>query len=100
MIKTFIAASLALTSIVAVSLPAQAAKGDTAVPYCDSSVDISANADTILQQLDAKGVKATSVEDWNGCVRAFIVNPNGSQGMAFFDPDTLQPVKLGTAAEV
>ncbi|MET3924444.1 hypothetical protein [Devosia sp. 2618] len=47
--------------------------------------------DTVLRQLQARGVNATSVEQWNGVIRAY-VEVNGTQVMQYFDPTTLTPV--------
>jgi hypothetical protein len=49
-------------------------------------------ADTIMMTLRQQGYDVESVEPWGGCVRAFITDPGGGSHMAFFDPDTLQPL--------
>lgn len=75
---------------IAVAAPASAAPLGS-VPYCSSSADINNNEATIKQQLRGYGYNVQSVEEWNGCVRAFVENKNGSgEHMAYFDPDTLQ----------
>ncbi len=50
--------------------------------------------DYTLARLHEKGIKATSVEDWNGLVRAFVVKEDGTQAMQLFDADTLAPVGI------
>lgn len=42
-----------------------------------------------LRQL---GYDVERVEPWGGCVRAFIDDGGGRSHMAFFDPDTLEPL--------
>lgn len=42
------------------------------------------------QRLREIGVRASSVERWNGCMRAFVEGPDGHKSMLFFDPATLQ----------
>lgn len=51
------------------------------------------DADRVLRQLQAAGIAATSVEEWNGLVRAY-VDVDGRQVMQYFDPDTLAPVDI------
>lgn len=48
--------------------------------------------DSDLRTLQRMGVDATSVERWNGCIRAFVRNADGSQSMAYFDPNTMKQV--------
>ena len=43
-----------------------------------------------LQRLRQAGVNASSVERWNGCLRAFVANPGGGETMQFYDPATLR----------
>ena len=62
--------------------------GPDGVPI--DSVD--ANADGIAMELRQMGYKVESVQGWGGCVKAFITDPDGGSHMAFFDPDTLQPL--------
>ena len=50
--------------------------------------------DYTLVRLHEKGINATSVEEWNGRVRAFVVQEDGTQAMQLFDADTLAPVAL------
>ncbi|AKR54287.1 hypothetical protein XM25_00395 [Devosia sp. H5989] len=49
-------------------------------------------ADLARTQLRRHGVDATRVEFWNGCLRAFVRQPDGSEKMEFYDPDTFQQV--------
>ncbi len=53
---------------------------------------IEANADLYVTRLRRLGYDVDSVSDWGGCVKAFINDPGGSSHMAFFDPDTLEPL--------
>jgi hypothetical protein len=43
-----------------------------------------------LKELRSRGVDASSVEDWNGCIRAFVRQPNGGEIMEYYDPNTYQ----------
>jgi hypothetical protein len=90
--KLIIAGFFAATGIagIAATAPASAAPLGS-VPYCSSDADINGNTAGIKQQLRGYGYDVQSVEEWNGCVRAYVANPNGAgEHMAYFDPDTLQ----------
>lgn len=97
----FIAAALVLATVpMLASLPAQA----ESVASCRTErvlgpngfyIDpIVLNADTIALQLRENGYNVDSVESWGGCVKAYIIDPDGHQHIAFFDPDTLQPLTV------
>lgn len=43
-----------------------------------------------LKELQNRGVDATSVEDWNGCIRAFVRQPGGGEIMEYYDPNTFE----------
>jgi hypothetical protein len=45
-----------------------------------------------LMVLRRRGVDATRVERWNGCLRAFVRQPGGGEIMEYYDPDTYQRV--------
>ena len=51
------------------------------------------DTDTVLRRLQQQGVPATSVEEWNGLIRAY-VEVDGGQVMQYFDADTLAPVSI------
>ena len=51
------------------------------------------DADSVLRRLQDRGVDATSVERWNGLLRAY-VQVDGQLTMQSFDPDTLAPVDV------
>jgi hypothetical protein len=88
MFKTIIAAAVAATSLATVAVPAQAATGVT----CDIGASIIGSEDAITQELTAMGYTVDGVEEWNNCVRAFVVKADGSMGMAFFEPGSLKLV--------
>lgn len=91
MIKTIITAAFATVTLIAVAVPAQAQSASVA--QCDDTgYSISDNETTITMQLERQGYEVTGVEEWNNCVRAFVVKADGSTGMAFFDPISLKPV--------
>ncbi|HVW93268.1 MAG TPA: hypothetical protein VHB74_11760 [Devosia sp.] len=57
--------------------------GDTHSPINDQS-------GTFAAALKEKGIQATNVQDWGGCVKADVVEKNGHVAQEFFDPATLQ----------
>ena len=52
--------------------------------------DTQAQASLDKQRLREVGVAATSVERWNGCLRAFVVRADGSRAMEIYDPVSLR----------
>ena len=87
MFKTIVAAAVAVTSLAVVTLPAQAAAGGIT---CDVGASIIGSEDMIESELTAQGYDVSGVEEWNNCVRAFVVNADGTSGMAFFEPGSLK----------
>jgi hypothetical protein len=49
---------------------------------------ITANAHRIKRELRNRGVNATRVEEWNGCIRAYVAGADGSERMQYFEPHT------------
>jgi hypothetical protein len=100
MTKSLILASVALLSLGALALPAQAKTAAVAsansILTCDTDTLSHNDESNIASQLRAKGVNVSSVDAWHGCARAFVTRADGSQAMQFYDPDTLQ--LLGTDA--
>jgi len=45
-----------------------------------------------MMHLRQRGVDATRVERWNGCIRAFVRKPGGGETMQFFEPGTYREV--------
>jgi hypothetical protein len=45
-----------------------------------------------MMHLRQRGVDATRVERWNGCIRAFVRKPGGGEEMQFFEPGTYRQV--------
>lgn len=90
MFKTIFAAAVAVTSLAVIAIPAQAAT--TAGYACDTGASIVGSEDMITAELTAQGYAVTGVEEWNNCVRAFVVKADGSQGMALFQPGSLELV--------
>lgn len=76
----------------AAAAPASAAPlSGGSVPSCSSTTDINQNVDQIRLQLQGAGYDVNQVEEWNGCVRAYVANANGAgEHTAYFDPDTLE----------
>lgn len=99
MIKSSIIALVAVASMASVAAPAFAftdtGSGSSAGVFGEGSAEHREwMADTILTRLQQQGVKATSVEEWGGLVRAYVTQPDGTQAMQFFAPDTLAPATL------
>ena len=97
--KLIVAGLVAITGIagIAAAAPASAASlNRSSVPYCQSDASIDANSASIKQTLRGLGYNVNSVEEWNGCIRAFVENSNGrGEHMAYFDPDTLELITPG-----
>jgi hypothetical protein len=53
-----------------------------------ADVDLQKSMDR--QRLREAGVPAVSVERWNGCLRAFVEQPDGSKSMEIYDPASLR----------
>jgi hypothetical protein len=90
--KLIVAGIFAVTGLagIAAAAPASAAPLSP-VPSCSSTTDINQNVDLIRLQLQGAGYDVDRVEEWNGCVRAYVEDANGGgQHTAYFDPDTLQ----------
>ncbi|KKC37846.1 hypothetical protein WH87_09180 [Devosia epidermidihirudinis] len=87
MIKTTVIALLTAASLAGVAAPAYASAFGDVSPEFRSFV-----ADSIVADLNQKGVHATSVEEWGDLIRAYVTNDNGTQTMEFFTPGSLQPV--------
>lgn len=93
--KLMIAGLFAATGLAGITAAAPASAAPLnggGVPSCSSSTDINQNSDQIRLQLRGEGYDVNQVEEWNGCVRAFVQSANGGEHMAYFDPDTLQPL--------
>jgi hypothetical protein len=52
--------------------------------------DTEAQASLDKQRLREAGIAATSAERWNGCIRAFVVQADGSRAMEIYDPASLR----------
>ena len=95
MIKNSILALTTAALVAGVALPTFAAPAPVEATDVDASyaTDKVAN-DYALLRLQEKGIKAASIEEWNGLIRAFVVQDDGSQAMQLFDADSLAPVGL------
>lgn len=92
MIKNTVIALVAAVSLAGIAAPAFA---DTNAAFGDVSPEFrSFVADSIVSQLNQKGVNATSVEEWGNLVRAYVTLEDGTQVMQFFTPGSLKPVVL------
>lgn len=95
MIKILMTVAAAGLVLGAAALPAQAstaAAGTVSPVSCDASYQVRHHEYGIEQGLRREGYNVSSVNDWNGCVQAFITKADGTSTMAFFDPLTLKPV--------
>ncbi|MET3927549.1 hypothetical protein [Devosia sp. 2618] len=91
MIKTTAIALVATVAMLGVTAPTFAATGIFGDGNNQAQDWV---ADSIVTQLRQQGVNVSSVEEWNGLVRAFVTRDDGTQTMQFFTPGTLQPVSL------
>jgi hypothetical protein len=55
---------------------------------------INANSGAIQAALKDKGINASGVTDWGGCVKADVVGKNGQTTTQFFDAHTLQRLSV------
>jgi len=53
---------------------------------------IDSNSASIMSAMRDKGINVQDITDWNGCIKADVLQKNGHVAMQFFDPDTLQRV--------
>ena len=88
MIKTSL---IALATVATLSLAAFPASAEDL--FGDGEQDLAKAS--VVAELQRDGVNATSVEDWNGYIRAFVTLEDGRQVQRFFDADTLQPAAIG-----
>lgn len=100
MVKNTVIALVAAASLAGIAVPAFAAP----VPAPATDIDTAFGggstemrdfiAESVLAQLQQKGVNATAVEDWSGLIRAYVTLEDGSQTMQFFKPGSLEQVEL------
>ncbi|GLQ55982.1 hypothetical protein [Devosia nitrariae] len=88
MIKTSLVALATVAAFAGVAVPAMADTND------DSDNSYVRDAQIAQIELRQQGVPASSVDEWNGLWRAFVVNDDGTQSMKFFDKTTLAPITL------
>jgi hypothetical protein len=105
MVKNTIVALVAAASLAGIAVPAFAAPAPASAPVVESesgdtvfgggSPEMRALvADSVLTELQRKGINATAVEDWSGLIRAYVTLDDGSQTMQFFKPGSLEQVQL------
>lgn len=95
MIKILMTVAAAGLALSAAALPAQAstlAASTVSPATCDATYSVRHHEFAIEQGLKSEGYNVSSVNDWNGCVQAFVTKADGTQAMAYFDPLTLKPV--------
>lgn len=89
MIKTSLIALATVASVSLAALPA----------YADSEVFGSGDQDLakhgVITALQRDGVNVTSVEEWNGYIRAYVTTDDGRQVQRFFVPGSLEPAPIG-----
>lgn len=102
MLRNTLVALVSAAALAGIAVPAMAAS-DVEAPIIESpSTDDAFGggspemrefvANSVLIELQRKGINATAVEDWSGLVRAYVTLEDGSQVMQFFTPGSLQPV--------
>jgi hypothetical protein len=73
-------------------LPANAAPAFCNLPSSNTLDPIDDDPSALAAALAAKGTKVSGLEDFGGCIRGYVTNADGTQSMAYFDPDTLKRV--------
>jgi hypothetical protein len=96
--KLFVALSLVAFPAASFGLPAQARPMACSLSSNNTVDQINDNPGHLVAALSAKGIKVGAIENFGGCIRAYVTDANGVQAMAYFDPDTLQRIDLGGAA--
>ncbi len=91
---------LAAAGIVAASLVGAAPSFAANIASCeydspnnyagDTTSFIDTDSAALLAALQSKGINATDVSDWGGCMKVDVVGKNGQVAQQFYDPDTLQ----------
>lgn len=100
MVKNTIIALVAAASLAGIAVPAFAAPAPAPEVTADTAFGSGSPemrdfiADSVIAQLQEKGVNATAVEDWSGLIRAYVTLEDGSQTMQFFKPGSLEQVQL------
>lgn len=89
MIKNTVIALVATAAMLGAAAPAFA---DTAFGDNITTEMRDFMQDSVVAQLNEKGINATEVEDWSGLVRAYVTQEDGSQTMQFFTPGSLEQV--------
>jgi hypothetical protein len=90
MIKTSLIALVAVASVSVAALPAFASEDGV---FGIGEQDF--GKDRVIAELRQDGVNATSVEEWNGYVRAYVTLDDGRQVMQYFEPGSLAPAAIG-----
>lgn len=91
MIKTSL---IALATVAAVSLAALPASADSSV-FGSGDQDLAKFG--VITELRSEGINVSSVEEWNGYVRAYVTLDDGRQVMRFFEPGSLEPASVGNS---
>lgn len=97
--KTIVYATLfGLACSMTAGLPALAASTAT----CQETKTLDSNGNpistiyaektSIMAGLRARGVDVVDIDDWGGCVKATVKQPDGSTVTQYFDPDSLAPL--------
>jgi hypothetical protein len=89
----FPAAGLSSFAAQAQSMPAACS-----APNSNRTTDpINSDPEHIIASLRAKGVKVSRIESFGGCIRAYVTDANGAEAMAYYNPDTLEPLDAAGA---
>ncbi|MDB5615344.1 MAG: hypothetical protein JWQ22_2997 [Devosia sp.] len=91
MIKNTVIALVAVATFAGAAAPAFAESifGDN-----PSEATRQFTSNSIISQLQQRGINVSSVEDYNGLVRAYVTLEDGKQAMQFYTPDSLVQVAL------
>ncbi|WP_332687976.1 hypothetical protein [Devosia sp.] len=82
------------------ALSALLATPTLAAPICSGTFGLSRELyseadinDYNYSMLRSKGVDVTRVEIWGGCIRAFVIQADGSEQMEFYEPTNFRRVE-------
>lgn len=93
MIKLSLISAASLVLVTAGLSVAPASAAETVGSFCSTSnPEISKDADQYAMLLKEKGVNASDIREWGGCIQAFVTNASGVTHLAYFDPLTLKEI--------
>lgn len=92
MIKNTVIALVAAVAFAGAAAPAFA--NESAFGDASSTEMREFTQNSIVAELQQRGINASNVEDWSGLIRAYVTLEDGTQVMQFYTPGSLQQVAL------